>query len=355
MPKRLLVTSVTAALFFGAVISAPAQATAVSLKGAGSSFANKFITSCDTATSDYTISYNPAGSGTGRTLFSNASVNFGASDAANSLTLSSTRSGNTYKYVPVVGGAIAIMLNVPGITSGQLQLDAATWAKILKGSITKWNDASIKALQTSAVAAKLPNASIRVVYRGGSSGTSENLTDYLRQNVPTIWTRAKNGTIASGNPAGRMPTGSISATNSQALVSSVKNTRNSIGYADYSDVKSSGVAFAKLKNAAGAYVAPSAASAETFLAAFGAAKYFNSSTGAVTLDFKKSIAGAYQMSLLTYMIVDAGSSPETTLKGANVRAFATYLLNTCGPNRASDLGYAAISGTLKTKALALLS
>jgi len=348
MPKRLLAAALTAVVSLGLIYASPALAT-TRLKGAGSSFANKFITSCAAKpASPVTVSYNPAGSGTGRTAFGNGTVDFGASDAASSI---SGASG--YKYVPVVGGPVAIIFNLPGITEGDLNLDAATWAKILKGSITKWNDPAIETLQSSSTASKLPDRAIRVMYRATSSGTSENMTDYLRQNVPSIWTRPKNGTISAGNPAGRMPNGSIGAANSQALVTSVKNTSYSIGYADLSDAEGKNVAYAKLKNAAGAYVLPTSTSASTFLGEFSNARYFNRSTGAVTLDFTKSIPGAYNMSLLTYAIVKS-TDGATGSKQTEARNFVEYLLTTCGPQSASGLGYSPISGELKTKALALV-
>lgn len=348
MPKRLLAAFVAAAIAVTTFLAGPAFAV-TSLKGTGSSFAYKFITECSTKQNDYNITYISQGSGVGRSAFGASTVDFGASDAASTIS-----TGRTYRYIPVVGGPIAIMYNIPGIANAKLKLDATTLAKILSGKITKWNDAAIKKLQDAAIKSKLPNKSIRVVYRSASSGTSENLTDYLRQNVPSIWTKAKNGTIASGNPAGRMPAGAIGAATSQALVTSVKNTSYTLGYADLSDsVDSKGkpkVTVAKLKNAKGEFIAPSSAAASKFLQEFYGRASFNSSTGAVTLDFTKEIAGAYQASLLTYAIADRGAS---SAKAEAVEGFVKYLLNTCGPNNGKSLGYAPIAGQLKTKALEL--
>jgi phosphate transport system substrate-binding protein len=350
MAKRLLTSIVSLGFVTSVLIASPAQADAANLKGAGSSFANKFITSCAVADPATDVSYNPAGSGTGRTSFSNGTVDFGASDAANSLTLTGARSGGSYSYVPVVGGPIAALYTVPGITNSQLRLDADAIARILSGKVTKWNDPVIAKLQTAAVAKKLPKNAIRVVYRSASSGTSENLTDYLRQNVPSVWTKAKNGTIASGNPAGRMPLGSIGAANSQALVATVKATKFSFGYADLSDAISSKVPFATIKNANGEWVAPTTTASAKFLESFSGASGFNESTGALTLNFTKQIAGAYNMSLVTYAIVDKASS---SAKAIQVEAFVKYMLNTCGPAKGAELGYAPISGALLTKANAI--
>lgn len=350
MAKRLLTSIVSLGFVTSVLLASPAQADSANLKGAGSSFANKFITSCAVADPATAVAYNPAGSGTGRSAFSNNTVDFGASDAASSLTLTAGRAGKSYSYVPVVGGPIAILYTVPGLTTGQLRLDANAIAKILSGKVKTWNDPVIANLQTSAVKSKLPSNAIRVVYRSASSGTSENLTDYLRQNVPSVWTKAKNGTIASGNPAGRMPLGSIGAANSQALVSSVKSTKYSFGYADLSDAVSSKVPFATIKNANGEWIAPTTTASSKFLESFSGKSGFNASTGAMTLNFTKKIAGAYNMSLVTYAIVDKGSS---SAKAVDVEAFVKYMLNTCGPQKGTSLGYAPITGELKTKALAI--
>ena len=355
MAKRLLTSIVSLGFVASVLIATPAQAE-TTLKGAGSSFANKFITTCAVQDPNTGVAYNPAGSGTGRSSFANGTVDFGASDAASGITSGwsgtrSTYTASNFAYVPVVGGPIAILFQIPGITTGQLRLDANALARILSGKITKWNDPVIASLQTPAVKSKLPNKSIRVVYRSASSGTSENLTDYLRQNASSVWTKTKNGTIASGNPAGRMPAGSIGAANSQALVSSVKSTQYSIGYADLSDAISSKVPFATIKNANGEWVAPTSAAASKFLAAFSGSSGINRTTGAMTLNFTKKIPGAYNLSLVTYALVDQGGSTGTAKK-AQVEVFVKYMLNTCGL-KAAALGYSPITGALKTEALKL--
>jgi phosphate transport system substrate-binding protein len=354
MAKRLLTSIVSLGFLSSVLLASPAQADAANLKGAGSSYANKFITTCAVNDPATAVTYNPGGSGSGRTAFANGTVDFGASDAAASITSwSGSRAGYTsskFSYIPIVGGPIAVLYQIPGITTGQLRLDSLTIAKIYSGKITKWNDPAIAALQTSAVKSKLPSNPIRVVYRSASSGTSENFTDYLRQTAPSVWTKAKNTTIASGNPAGRMPAGSIGGANAQALVSSVKSTKYSIGYADLSDALSSKVPFATVKNAQGEWVAPTVAASSKFLEAFSGASGFNASTGAVTLNYTKKIAGAYNLSLVTYALADKGS---TSAKAAQVEAFVKYMINTCGPDKAASIGYSPITGNLKTKALAL--
>ncbi len=353
MAKRLLTSIVSLGFAASVLIATPAQAE-TTLKGAGSSYANKFIVTCAVTDPNTAVSYNPGGSGGGRTAFANGTVDFAASDAASPITtFSGTRAGYTsakMSYIPIVGGPIAILYNIPGIKSGEIRLDANAVALIYAGKVKKWNDPVIVKLQTAAVAKKLPKNAIRVAYRSASSGTSENFTDYLRQTAPKVWTKPRNGTIASGNPAGRMPAGSIGGANAQALVSTVKKTAYSIGYADLADASSAKVPFATLKNANGEFVQPTSAAASKFLAAFSSGAGFNTSTGAVTLDFKKKIPGAYNMSLLTYAMVDISGG---TAKAPQVKAFVEYMLNTCGPQKAASIGYSPISGELLNKAKAI--
>lgn len=354
MAKRLLTSIVSLGVLTSVLLASPVQANEAKLKGAGSSYANKFITTCAVLDPDTAVSYNPGGSGAGRTAFANGTVDFGASDAASSISSwSGTRSGHSsskFSYIPIVGGPIAILYNLPGIKSGEIRLDADAIAKIYSGKVKTWNDPVIANLQTAAVKKKLPKNAIRVAFRSASSGTSENFTDYLRQTVPSVWTKPKNTTIASGNPAGRMPAGSIGGANAQALVSTVKSTKFSIGYADLADASSSKVPFATIRNANGEWIAPTSDSASKFLAAFSTGAGFNSSTGAVTLDFKRKISGAYNMSLLTYAMVDINAG---TAKAPEVKAFVKYMLNTCGPQKAASIGYSPISGALLTRANAI--
>lgn len=339
------------AVIVGALFAPPAWASS-SLTGAGSSYANKFMVECDANTSSFSVAYNSVGSGAGRTQFANGTVDFGASDAANAITLSGSRTGGQYTYIPVVGGPIALLYNVPGLANGELRLDATTIANIFRGNITKWNDSRILALQRDNIASKLPNANIQVVFRGSSSGTTENLTDYMRQTAGSVWTTAKNGLLYTGSVTA--PAGAVSATNAQDLVNKVDSVSLRFGYADLADAMGT-VNRAQLRNQNGEWVMPTSASASLFLREN--FKNVNPSTGAVTLNYTTRIKGAYQLSLLTYLITDKGVAASRVLPSgataATVKAWTLYLLNTCGPNRAANLGYSPITGNLLSVARAL--
>jgi len=82
----------------------------------------------------------------------------------------------------MVGGPIAIGYNLSGVSN--LVLDAPTLAKIFNSKITTWNDAAIKALNPGVT---LPSSKIQTVHRQDESGTTDNLTKYLKGAAPADW------------------------------------------------------------------------------------------------------------------------------------------------------------------------
>lgn len=321
-----------ASLFVGPA----ASANPVSITGGGSSFAGGIFTACAAAYTKNTVTYTPSSSGTGRSAFANGSITFAGSDAGYGAT---DKKPSGFTYVPVIGGPIAIVFNVPGVKS--LNLDAATIGAIFSGKITKWNDAAIKKLNPRAA---LPDATITPVYRSSNSGTTENFSNYLAQNKVAGWTKSGSWSTATGLST---PVGSGQST-SALLADKVDTTTNSIGYADLVDIKKKALPTAALRNGSGQFVQPTAAAAARYLAAQTVGV---KDKGLVNIDFTKKVRGGYNLSILTYMVAPTDASD--TAKALAVKDFAKYILNTCAPARAADLGYVALTGALKTTALRL--
>lgn len=332
--RKIAVSVLSAGILFVAI----SPASAATLTASGSSFAYKYILACKAGTG-HTITYSSTGSGTGRSQFEAGTTDFGASDAASTLAIT-----GKYQYIPMTGGPITFAYNVPELKGKTVNLDGTTIAKIARGSITRWNDAAIKALNPKLT---LPDQVIVFVYRNGSSGTTENLTNYLNQVAPTVWPNAKSSTFQTGAPS--LPRGAKGAANSQVMVTTLKNTKYSLGYVDLSDATSSGLEFASVKNAAGEYVKPTAASAGLFLNSFSTADPL---TG-VTLDFTKSVTGAYTPSLITYAIAPIAGGKKTGSDLVAVKSAITYFVSTC--DKGPALGYTKFSGSLATAANSLLA
>ncbi len=311
-----------------------ANAASVSIASGGSSFSAGIITACAANYSGANVTYTSSSSGTGRAAFVAGTFDFAGSDGALTETFAGGAKNNPYTYVPVVGGPIAIIFNIPGVKT--LKLDSTTVGKIFRGSINKWNDAAIVALNKTA---KLPNQTIKVNYRNSKSGTNGNFSGYLAANGAAGWKEDQTWTTATGDAT---PTGT-GAGSSSVLVAAVANQEYSVGYADLKDANGQKLSLVTLKNAAGQFVKPTTAGASKFIAGQSVA-----SNGFVTFDWAKKVSGGYNASLITYAIVptSAGTAEATAVKG-----FVNYMLKSCVPANATKLGYVSLTGAIKTAAL----
>ena len=342
-----------------ALIAPAAAANATAIAGSGSSFAYNGIYKCNSLYENHAVTYTSTGSGTGRTNFRTgyATYKFAVSDGL--YTAGTEPTG--YTMVPLFGGPVVFAYNKnSGIPTG-LKLDAATVSGILKGTITKWNASQIAKLN---VGKKLPNLAIKVFYRSGTSGTNENLSEYLRQNGLAGW--VKSQTLQDADTTGNLAPTAIAKATSALLADAVESSANkgAFGYFDLSDAKTANVALVSLKNKHGEFVAPSAAAGALMLNAqttdnSGSDRVQGTATAVLpaslggtvnsVIDFTKSVKNAYQLTILTYGI---GSKSGSTAEDTAVEDYFKFVINTCMPSQASRLGYVALTGTMKTKALA---
>lgn len=303
------------------VLAPAANASGVTISGKGSSFAANFMTKCiakfAAATGD-TVTYDPAGSGAGRTAYAQGTVDFAVSDVPYQDSDSSKPAAGSYLYVPLTGGPVAIAFNVAGVKN--LRLTPKVLSGIFKGTITTWADPAIVKLNKKSKAKLTAAGAISVIRRGTKSGTTQNVQAYLHTVADASWP------AADGNWAGVTGTG---AANSAALVDAVKATPGAIGYADLSDTVGNKLKFAALANAKGKFVKPTAKAGAKFLAA----QADPGTNGIVALNFTKKIKGAYQLTIMTYMI----APKSATDKSATIRAFAQYAVKTC--SNAPAYGY----------------
>jgi phosphate transport system substrate-binding protein len=146
-------------------------------------------------------------------------------------------------------GVISIAYNLSGVS--KLQLDGPTLANIYLGTIKKWNDPAITALNAGVA---LPNSDIQVVHRSDSSGTSYHFTDYLAKVSPDWKSKVGVGKAVSW-PAG--VGGNLNAGVAQA----VQSTAGAIGYVELAYVISANMTQAYLKNKNGKFVQATVAGA----------------------------------------------------------------------------------------------
>ncbi|MDQ1534543.1 MAG: phosphate transport system substrate-binding protein, partial [Actinomycetota bacterium] len=188
-------TTLTAALSFG-LPARPAFADGPTLHSAGSTWVQIALQQW---TSDVTrfglhVDYQGIGSTAGRQNYMYNLIDFAATEIPyqpDELAQYHSELGTrfrTYQYIPDVAGGTSFMYNLVDPTSGRritnLRLTSATIAKIFTGRIASWRDPAIVAENPGL---NLPNAPLTPVVRSDSSGTSGQLSLYLKATQPGIW------------------------------------------------------------------------------------------------------------------------------------------------------------------------
>lgn len=320
--------------------STPANAStsrsSVDLNGAGATFPypiySKWFSDYAAATA-VRINYQSIGSGGGIKQLSEQTVDFGASDGPMSDDELAAAKGGRVLHFPSVLGADVITYNLPEIKE-PLRLTGQLVADIFLGTITKWNDARIAAENT---AAKLPAEDILVVHRSDGSGTTYIFTDYLTA-VSPAW--------AAGPGKGKSvqwPVG-LGGKGNEGVAGTVKQTPGTIGYVELAYANQNKLPAAQIRNASGAYIAPTI---ETITAAAdGAAAQMGP-----TSDYRVSIvnapgANAYPISSFTWLLVYE-KQPDAT-KGKQLVDFMKWMYAD-GQTSASALDYAPLPKALATQ------
>ena len=305
------------------------------LQGAGATFPEPFYTRAFYAYnqkySQVSVNYQAIGSGGGIQAFTKGTVDFGASDVPMSATEIQAAGGeDTLLQLPAIIGVAAIAYNLPGVD--KLQLDGQTLASIYLGTIKKWNDPAIAALNSGA---KLPSTDITVVHRSDGSGTSYMFTDYLSKVSPD-W-KSKVGTGKSVQwPAG------VGAAQNAGVGQQVKSTEGAIGYVELAYVIQSQLQQAYLKNAAGKYLQ---ASVDGATAAAGSLSGVSPTNFSIT---NAPADRAFPIASYSWVIVRKDQTDAT--KGKAVVNLWKWVV-TDGQSNGKDLQYATLPKEAQTFAL----
>lgn len=198
----------------------------------------------------------------------------------------------------------------------------------------------------------MPDKTITVVYRSEGSGTTNNFCTYLRSEANPGW--AVNNSFTSCIPGGSSFINGLGArfqgqNGSAAVANAIADSSGSIGYAEVSFVTDAtraakGMKAANIKNPAGRYVAPTASATSSFLNAATVAD-----NGLVTIVYKQATnTSGYPIPAVTYMLAKTAKSAKNDV----VKQYAEWILNTYAPANAEALGYAPLTGALRTSALA---
>jgi phosphate transport system substrate-binding protein len=205
------------------------------------------------------INYQSIGSGGGIAQIKAGTVDFGSSDKP--LSSEELAEAGLGQFPSAIGGVVPVV-NLPGIEPGQLRLTGPLLADIYLGKVTRWNDPAIAALNPGLA---LPDRKISVVHRSDGSGTTFNFVNYLSKVSPEWQSKVGEGTAVS------WPTG-VGGKGNEGVAAYVKQIEGGIGYVELAYATQTGMSYASMQNAAGAWVRPSA---ETFQAAAATADWKN--------------------------------------------------------------------------------
>jgi phosphate ABC transporter phosphate-binding protein len=306
------------------------------------------------------VNYSDAGSSAGRQAF--ALPNGGADFAVSEIPYALKNSDSVdpvpprhFAYMPIVAGGTSFMYNlvIGGKRVTNLRLGGATVSKIFSGAITKWNDPAIAADNPELA---LPAITIVPVVRSDGSGTSAQLTAWMRSQFPDVYAglcqRAGKPAIAGSTLCGitsnfpALP-GFKAQSGSNGVAGYVAQPQyvGSITYVEYSYALNSHFPVAKILNAAGYYTEPTAGNVAVALLKAqinqdqSSTDYLTQILGAV---YTNPDPRTYPLSSYSYMLVPTALEYGFTLnKGKTLAAFANYFL--CqGQQDADVLGYSAL-------------
>jgi len=199
----------------------------------------EFLDVYRTACVDRTLDYTANGSGAGITDFLAGQADFAASDSplnAEQRELAKQRCGGADAWhLPIAFGPLAITYNLHEVDS--LVLDATTLAKIFNGTITRWDDPELVALN-----GPMPAREIYVVHRSDLSGSTENFQAYLQAASGGVWTGGAGKTFNGGVGVG--------AKGNEGTAALVHITEGSISYNELAFAMNQGLFAAEIKTPA---------------------------------------------------------------------------------------------------------
>ena len=190
-----------------------------------------------------TLNYQPIGSGAAVGRIAANDVDFAASDMP--LKPDVLARDGLMQFPAIIGGVVPVV-NLKEMAPGRLKLDGKTLAEIYLGKIGNWNDAAIAALNPGL---SLPDRAIAPIHRSDGSGTTFIFTHYLSSVDPEFASRIGENTSIE------FPSG-IGGEGNAGVAAIGARTAGAIAYVEYAYALQTRLPYARLRNPAGAFVAP---------------------------------------------------------------------------------------------------
>ena len=189
------------------------------------------------------LNYQSIGSGGGIKQITSKTVDFGASDMP--LKGDQLAKDGLVQWPQVMGGVV-LVVNLQGIKPGQLKLDGKTVAGMYLGTIAKWNDPAVAALNPGVA---LPDKAVATVHRSDGSGTNFIFTHYLSSVDAAFKDKVGENTSVE------FP-GGLGGKGNEGVAALTSRTDGAIGYVEYAYALQNKMTYTQLKNHDGAFVSP---------------------------------------------------------------------------------------------------
>jgi len=281
------------------------------------------------------LNYQSIGSSGGLKQIRAKTVTFGASDAP--VKGDELDKDGMVQFPAIIGGTVPVV-NLEGFKPGELRISGPVLAEVYMGTIAKWNDAKLAALNPGK---KLPDDAITVVHRADGSGTTFNFTDYLSA-VSKDWSDKVGKGAAVKWPAAS----SVGGKGNEGVAANVNRVKGAIGYVEYAYVKKNNMTFLQLQNADGKFVAPDDL---TFAAAAAGADWFSVPGMGVSMVNAK---GATSWPISTASFILMYKEPGDKAASQEVIKFFDWAFKN-GKQMASELDYVplpdALTGQIRQK------
>ncbi len=320
--------SLLAAVGFGA---AALTAFAADITGAGATFPFPIYSKWAEAYKKETgvgLNYQSIGSSGGIRQIRAKTVTFGATDAP--VPGADLDKDGMVQFPAIIGGTVPVV-NLEGFKPGELRITGPVLAEVFMGTIAKWNDPKLAALNPGK---NLPNDNITVVHRADGSGTTFNFTDYLSV-VSKDWADKVGKGAAVKWPAAS----SVGGKGNEGVAANVTRVKGAIGYVEYAYVKKNNMNFLQVQNADGKYVSPDDL---TFASAAAGADWFSVPGMGVSMVNAKG-ANSWPISTASFILMYKEPSDKEASKDV-IKFFDWAFKN--GKKMAEELDYVPLPDAL---------
>jgi phosphate transport system substrate-binding protein len=274
------------------------------------------------------LNYQSIGSSGGIRQIRAKTVTFGATDAP--VKGEELDRDGMVQFPAIIGGTVPV-INLDGFAPGELRVTGPVLAEMFLGSISKWNDPKLAALNPGK---KLPDVAITVVHRADGSGTTFNWTDYL-----TVISKDWADKVGRGAAVKWPASTSVGGKGNEGVAANVNRIKGAVGYVEFAYVKRNNMNFMQMQNADGRYVSPDDL---TFAAAAAGADWFSVPGMGVSMVNAKG-PNSWPVSTASFILMYKEPADKTASSEA-LKFFDWAFKN--GKGMASELDYVALPDAL---------